>query len=220
MTANATFGGHIQCGGCGKAKSVMIRPDGSRDVIDWDLNGHNIPAVHRVRATLVRYPIMHYVHADYGPEVMAARSDSIAKLGWRSRSFDLPLPPETVGHFNLLREAVSVAYAELQGHPTKVEFNYPATIFVESWFGWMDRFVIHLNLPACEFYHMLLAVAGAAGHPSSHLTLEPADIKTCPKLLKWLRPFEAAKKRLYRDNGFDWNPRRGPIELGPTKGDL
>lgn len=210
----------IICGGRGKANCVVVRDDGTEDVVNWRLASHEVPAVHRVRATLVRYPVMYYVHADYGPEVMAARSESIARLGWNSRSFDLPLPPETVGHFNLLRGAVSVAHAELRGSPTEVKFQYPATIKMRAGDRWRDAFAIYLNLPACEFYHMLLAVAGVAGHPSSHLTIEPVDLGTIPKLLAWLRPFEAAKKTLYCDNGFDWNPRRGPIELGPTRGDL
>lgn len=211
---------HIVCGGLGKVKSAVIRDDGTRDVIHWRLGDHNVPAVHRVRATLVRYPVMHYVHACYGTEVMAARSESIAKLGWSSRSFDLPLPPETVGHFNLLREAVSTAYRELRGSRTEVCFRYPATIRIRGCDPWQDAFAVYLNLPACEFYHMLFAVVGAAGHPSSHVEVQPADLGTLPKLLAWLRPLEAKKKRLYRDSGFDWNPRRGPVELGPTKGDL
>jgi hypothetical protein len=210
----------IICGGCGKASCIVVREDGTEDVVDWQLGSHKVPAVHRVRVTLIRHPVMHYVHADYGPEVMAVRSESIARLGWNSRSFDLPLPPETVGHFNLLREAVSVAYKELQGSPTEVGFRYPATIKIRSVERWKDAFALYLNLSACEFYHMLFTVAGAAGHPSSHFTFEPADVGTAPKLVSWLRPFETAKKKLYRDNGFDWNPRRGPIELGPTRGDL
>lgn len=210
---------YILCGGWGKANSEVVREDGSRDVISWRLGNHAVPAVHRVRATLVRHPIDHYVHARYGPEVMAARSENIASLGWSSQSFDLPYPPEVVGHFNLLGQAVRVAGRELRGAPTKVELGYPTTISLRSVIDYWDRFSIYLNLPGYEFYHLLFVVGSKYG-PSSQFDAEPADVGTCPKLLAWLRPFEAAKKHLYRDNGFDWNPRRGPVDLGPTRGDL
>ena len=211
--------GIIQSGGCGKAASIIRRPNGSTDVIDWDLNGHNVPAVHRVRATLVRYPVQYHVHADYGPEVMAIRREMTASLGWRSQSFNLPEVPEVVGHFNLLSQSVALAYKELRGHPTEVRLEYPTIIKIRSAHDWLDRFRVYLNLPAYEFYHLLI-VLGSEHGPSFQFVADPADVSTVPKLLNWLRPFEAAKKQLYTDNGFDWNPRRGPIELGPTKGDL
>jgi hypothetical protein len=211
--------GHIQCGGCGKASSVIVREDGSRDVIDWRLGNHNVPAVHRVRATVVRYPVMRYVHAHYGPEVMAIRSESIARLGWSSLSFDLPLPPEIVGHFNLMSDAVAVIYKELQRSKTAVSVEYPTTISFRSLDANCVKFRIFLNLQGFEFYHLLFVV-GSPSRPSSQFVASKAEVGTCPKLLGWLRPFETAKKKLYRENGFDWNPRRGPIELGPTKGDL
>lgn len=211
--------GHIQCGGCGKANSVVVREDGFRDVIYWRLGNHNVPAVHRVRATVVRFPVMHYVHADYGPEVMAIRSESIARLGWSSQSFDLPLAPEVVGHFNLLSQAVAVIHKEFRGMSTKVCLRYPTVIASCSLSAGHDEFRIYLNLHAYEFYHLLFVVGSEHG-PSSQFVAAPADVGTCPKLLAWLRPFETAKKKLYRDNGFDWKPRRGPIELGPTRGDL
>jgi hypothetical protein len=85
--------------------------------------------------------------------------------------------------------------------------------------AWRDSFRIYLNLHGYEFYHLLFVVGSESG-PGFQFDVEPADVSTCPKLLAWLRPFETAKKKLYRDHGFDWNPRRGPIELGPTKGDL
>lgn len=203
--------GYIRCGGFEKANSVVVREDGTRDVIYWRLGDHNVPAVHGVRATLVRYPVHYYVHAYYGPEVMAARSARIVQLGWSSHSFDLPLPPEIVGHYNLLRQGVSIVRDELRGSPTRVRFLYPATIEITSADEWCDRFTIYMNLMACEFYHMLWVVAGTSGHPPSQLTCDPADVSTCPKLLAWLRRFEASKKKLYRENGFDWDPRRGPI---------
>lgn len=214
------MGGYIRCGGDGKANCVVVRGDGTRDVVNWKCGDVNVPAVHRVRATLVRYPSQYYVRANYGPEVMAARSESIARLGWKSRSFDLPLPPETVGHFNLLRGAIEGAHKELKGTPTRVRFRYPATVEIVGDQPWQPGFVVYLNLPAIEFYHLLFAVSDASPHPSSHLTIGPADVSTVPKLLAWLRPFETAKKKLYRGNGFDWNPRRGAIEYGPAPGDL
>jgi hypothetical protein len=210
---------HIQCGGCGRANTVVVRQDGTRDVINWRLGDHNVPAVHRVRATVVRYPVRYYSHADYGPEVMAVRSESTARLGWSSQSFNLPLVPEIVGHFNLLSQAVKAAHKELCGSPTRVCLRYPTTVTVKSPVEWLPAFRIYLNLFAYEFYHLLFVVGSEHG-PSSQFVVAPADVGTCPKILSWLRPFEAAKKKLYRDNGFDWNPRRGPIELGPTGGDL
>lgn len=213
------MGGHIRCGGCGKANSVVVREDGTRDVIRWSLDGHHVPAVHRVRATLVRYPVDYYVHANYGPEVMAARSENIARLEWSSQSFNLPCPPEIVGHFNLMSQAVRVVHRELRGSPTKVCLGYPTTVRLRSCDDWNDQFCIYLNLFGYEFYHLLF-VAGSEHGPSSQFVAEPADVSTCPKLLTWLRPFESAKKKLYRDNGFDWNPKRGPIDPGPTRGDL
>lgn len=210
---------YIQCGGCGKADSVLVREDGTRDVVNWRLGDHRVPAVHRVRATVVRFPVMYHVHADYGPEVMAARSEPIARLGWSSTSFDLPLAPEVVGHFNLLSRAAAVIHEEYRGTPTKVGLCYPTTIRLASLEPGRDSFCIYLNLAAYEFYHLLFVVGSEHG-PSSQFVAEPADVGTCPKLLAWLRPFEAAKKRFYRENGFDWGPRRGPVELGPTRGDL
>lgn len=211
--------GYIQCGGCGKANSIIVREGGSRDVIDWRLDNHSVPAVHRVRATAVRFPVQHYVHADYGPEVMAIRSESVAKLGWSSESFNLPLAPEIVGHFNLLSQAVAVVHKEIGAIPTKVRLGYPTVIGLMSLDDGRDKFQIYLNIPAYEFYHLLFVVGRESG-PSSQFVAEPADVSTCPKLLAWLRPFETEKRKFYRDNGFDWNVRRGPIELGPTKGDL
>jgi hypothetical protein len=102
---------------------------------------------------------------------------------------------------------------------TRVSVGYPTTIQLRSEHDWDDYFCIHLNLFAYEFYHLLFVV-GSEHRPASQFVAEPADVATCPKLLAWLRRFEASKKRLYRDNGFDWNPRRGPIESGPTRGDL
>ena len=204
--------GYIQCGGCGQADSVIVREDGTRDVINWRLRNHTVPAVHRVRATVVRFPVQYYVHAHYGPEVMAVRSENIARLGWSSQSFDLPLAPEVVGHFNLLSQAVAVIHEELRGGTTEVRLEYPTMLRLRSVDAWRDRFRIYLNIPAYEFYHLLF-VAGSEPGPASQFVVEPIDAGTCPKLLAWLRPFETAKKRLYRDNGFDWNPRRGPIEL-------
>jgi len=215
--------GYIQCGGCGKASSVIVREDGSRDVIHWRLGDHKVPPVHRVRATLVRFPVEEYVHADYGPEAMACRAESIARLGWSSHSLDLPLVPEVVGHFNLLSEAIATAQTELGRQSTAVQFKYPNTISVAPANSRGDRFRVYLNLPGYEFYHFMFIVGGgarASGHPESHFTADPVDLSTCPKLLKWLKPFETAKKKLYLTNGFDWNPRRGPIEAGPARGDL
>lgn len=206
----------MQCGGNGKANCVVIGEDGTREVMDWQLGNHHVPAVHRVRATLVRFPVNYYVHADYGPEVMAARSKPIAELGWSSRSFDLPLPPETVGHFNLLTHAVSAAHRELDRAQTLIRVGYPSVIVINSPDASLSGFNIYLNLAACEFYHMLWVIAGASGHPPSQIICEPADVSTCPKLMRWLTRFEAAKRKLYRKNGFDWNPTRGPINDEPT----
>lgn len=211
--------GHLLCGGCGKANSVIVRDDGSHDVIRWRLGNHNVPAVHRVRATVVRHPISYYVHADYGPEVMAIRSENTARLGWSSQSFNLPEVPEIVGHFNLLSQAVAHIHKELNGARADVKIGYPTTIAIRSVCEWQSNFRIYLNLHAYEFYHLLFVVGSEHG-PSFQFVADRVDVSTCPKLLGWLRPFETAKKKLYRENGFDWNPRRGLIELGPTKGDL
>jgi hypothetical protein len=211
--------GHVQCGGCGKANSVVVRADGSRDVIHWRLGNHNVPAVHRVRATLVRFPWQHYVHANYGPEVMAVRSENIARLGWSSLSFNMPLIPEVVGHFNLLGQAAAVVHKEFRGGPTKARVEHPTTIRLWTPREGCDQFRVYLNLSGREFYDLLFVVGSEHG-PSSQFDVAPANVGTVPKLLAWLRPFEASKKKLYRDHGFDWNPRRGPIELSPTRGDL
>ena len=203
---------------CDRVGSYVIRADGTRDVIHWRLGEIHVPAVHRVRATLVRFPVGYYQHADYGPEVMATRPADIARLGWNEQSFHLPYPPEIVGHFNFASEAVSVAYETLnEGRRTRVELGYSASFDMRGHEGY-DWFRVYLNLAGAEFYHLLFEVGN--GRPSIICDAPAADVDTCPKLLSWLRPFETAKRKLYRDNGFDWNPRRGPIELGPTKGDL
>jgi hypothetical protein len=205
---------YLQCGGCGKAHSVIVDTDGSREVIDWQLGDHKVPAVHRVRAKLVRFPVAYYQHAHYGPEVMAIRSENTARLGWSTQSFNMPLVPEVVGHFNLLTHAVACAYKVLRGEPTKVDLGYPTTITLENIRAGHDYFRIYLNLAAYEFYHLLFVVGQE--HLSSQFVVEPVDVRTCPKLLDWLRPFETAKKKLYCENGFDWNPKRGPISPEPT----
>lgn len=207
--------GHIECSHVG---SAVVQPDGTRDVISWRFGEIHLPAVHRVRATLIRFPVGYYQHADYGPEVMAARPADIARLGWCQHSFHLPYPPETIGHFNLASEAVATAYETLsEGRRTKVSIGHPASFDMRGHEGY-DWFRVYLNVSGLEFYHLLFEAG--KGRPSIICDAPGADVGTVPKLLAWLRPFETAKRKLYKSHGFDWNPRRGPIELGPTKGDL
>lgn len=195
--------------GPGKAHTVYIR-DGIREVVEWDLDGQSVPAVHTLRATLVRHPVDYYRHASYSPEVMAARSENIARLGWNQESFNLPKPPEIVGTYNLLSLAVASTYQEINHGVTSVEWMHPAGMRIKSNAPWHPSFSIYLNIPAYEFYHLLFAAAWAR---YSHLqfSVEPIDVSTAPKLARWLTRFEAMKKRQYREHGFDWNPKRGPI---------
>jgi hypothetical protein len=193
--------------GPGKAHTVITGADGSREVVSWNLKGHSVPAIRQVRSTLVRFPVAYYQHANYGPEVMAARSENIARLGWSSESFDLPLPPESVGHFNLLSKAIKAAHRDLSTSPTTVSVGFPTTLKLSAADAWRPRFVVYLNLAAYEFYHLLFAACGRYSH--LQFNVPGIAVGTCPKLIAWLAKFERDKAQQYRENGFDWNPNCG-----------
>jgi hypothetical protein len=208
---STTASDSITCVGGSKERIVLRHGDGSSEVLAWDLNGQTVPALSQVEVTLVRYSIAYYQHAHCSPEVMESRSENIARLGWSSESFDLPLPPETAGSFNLLSGAIRAAHRELTPSRTYAETGYPSMLKLSSDGRADPRFVVYLNLAAYEFYHLLFAASGRYSH--LQFKVAPIDVDTCPKLLAWLRRFEQDKAEQYRVNGFEWRPRRKPKEV-------
>ena len=174
-------------------------------VMGWRLeNGLSVPAIEQSRISIIKFPVEYYQHFYYSPELMEARDPDIKRLGWSSHSFDLPKPPELIGECSLLSEALITVGKILNGRIV-VRRNWPTNVTCEEVGNGKqsDYFVLYFNHYAHEFYDILYEIGK---EPSVVFKLPDQKLDTLPQLLKWSKSHEARRKRMYKCEGFTWQP--------------
>ncbi len=165
---------------------------------------HSIPAIEQCMITVVKHSVKYYSHFNYGPELMKARRKCIKELGWSSESFDLPLPPKCVGEYSLLSHAIKAVNSTLDRSRVTVERRYPSTIILTQYgYGTRTNYcILFFNGPAYEFYSLLFKV----DKDNTIFELPAPHLNTLNQLLKWAKSFEFKRRRLFKAEGFTWEP--------------
>lgn len=175
-------------------------------VMGWRLDDNQqVPAIEQSRIAVVKFPVDYYQHFDYGPELMMLRRERIKELGWSSVSFDLPRMPSVVGEFSLLSNAIKKVVSVLDSSSVYADRIYPSIITLTSkgYGRRSDYCVLYFNGAAYEFYDLLFAI----GLDTVVFENVPnPKIKTLNQLLQWSKSFEFKRRKLYKSQGFSWEP--------------
>jgi hypothetical protein len=202
--------------------AFCVSSDGSGDgqVVSWRWNEQGtqtVPAIETSSIAVIKFPVAYSQVLDYSPEAMELRCERIKQLGWSDQSFNLPCPPEMIGTYSLLTDALRAARKVLKnacGGGTNVERIYPSMVKLTTGYGSSraDYCVLYFNRAAYEIYHLLFLL----GEKDVVIfeNIPDPKIDTVPQLLKWARHFEVIKKRAYLGKGCTWNPERNPKKEG------
>lgn len=174
-------------------------------IMNWRLSDTQmVPAIEQSRITVVKFPVNYYQHFDYSPEVMALREKKIVELGWSSTSFDLPRLPYSVGEFSLLSGAIKRVISVLNCSRMDAERRYPSMITFRP-NGWREDYcTLYFNHKAYEFYNLLF-ILGKDACPFENVP--NPKINTLNQLLRWAKSFEFMRRKMYKSNGFSWEPK-------------
>lgn len=173
-------------------------------IMGWRLSDtQNVPAIEQCRITVVKYPIDYYQHFNYGPETMALRSKRIVELGWSSKSFDLQRPPISVGKYSLLSNAIKGVVSVLGRSSVPIQRRYPSTIEFLPDRRRQDYCILYFDHQAYEFYDLLF-ILGKDACPFENVP--KPKLNTSKQLLSWAKSFEFKRRKMYKSEGFTWEP--------------
>jgi hypothetical protein len=125
-------------------------------------------------------------------------------LGWSNRSFDLPRPPITIGAYSLLSDAIKKAAFTLPwSSQVECQRRYPSTIGFLPNQKRHDYCILYFDHQAYEFYDLLF-ILGKDACPFENVP--KPKLNTLNQLLKWAKSFEFKRRKMYKAEGFTWEP--------------
>lgn len=185
-------------------------------VMGWRLSDtQDVPAIEQCRITVTQYPVAYYQHFNWGPEKMALREKGIVKLGWDNSSFDLQRPPVSVGEYSLLSGAIKRVASVLACSGMVIRRCYPSTIEFLPDERRQDYCILYFDHQAYEFYDLLF-ILGRDACPFENVP--NPKLNTLKQLLNWAKSFEFKRRKMYKSEGFTWEPY-SPPDAKQSKGD-
>ena len=178
------------------------------EVLEWALTeDRRVPAIEICEISVVLFPVADCLHFNYGPELMGLRRERVKELGWSSTTFDLPLAPRVVGRYSLLSDALLKVRSALGSSGVVGGMEWPSTfVFTRAAYGCrVDYYRLYFGRAAYEFYDLLFRMA--RGRPDVVFDNLPSlRLNTLPQILRWAKGFQYRRRRLYKKNGFTWDP--------------